>query len=104
LTSARVECDTSAQGNRAFVQGLARAGSTPVQLVITIGNDAVSMFEIVKDSSTTYRYASKAPGIGASTSNGGHASGDIAEVVTPGAAAHQLHIAGDVTCGSTVAL
>jgi hypothetical protein len=104
LTSARVECDTSAQGNRAFVQGLTQAGSTPVELIITIGSDALSAFQIVKDSSATSSYTGKAAGIGTPTTSGGRASGDVVEAVSGSASAHKLHISGDVTCGSTVAL
>jgi type V secretory pathway adhesin AidA len=78
------------------VIGIARAGTTNVLLMVSLGSNGLGVEEALGSAGQRY-YAS----VGRSatlTSNGGHANGDVVERNTTHT--HTLHIEGDAICGT----
>jgi hypothetical protein len=100
----RVECDTSASvGNRVFLVGVVPVGGTKALFDLTFAPDAITGFEIVSGPpAVSHTYSVKAAGVATLSANGARVDGDAVEQTPAGTTAHTLHVAGSVTCGSTV--
>ena len=100
--SSRIACVHSAQnGDAVNVTALVTAGTTPTLLIVHFPADGkATIFQVTNEGQTSNSYAIDPTGDQAMTATGGHVDADFEEVVTSGTP-HVLHLAGDLTCGTS---
>lgn len=100
--SSRISCVQSAQnGDAVNVTAVVTAGTTPTLLIVHFPADGkATIFVVTNGGQTSYSYAIDPSGDQAMTTTGGHVDADFEEVVASGTP-HVLHLAGDLTCGTS---
>lgn len=101
----RVTCyHSAAYGDSVSTTAIVTAGTSATLLIIHLpANDEATIFSLVKDVGTNRTYAIDPAGSQSISLTGAQVDADFTEVVAAGATPHVIHLAGELTCGTTIA-